>query len=98
MEERKKLRRSRDKTLEEHIRFDEEFQDKINHVIFGLDPNEKGMKDKVDEMHDILIQARNVGGFFTGIKGVMGWLIVLGALVALFKGWVTALIAYLVSK
>jgi len=73
--------------MEEHLKSDEEFQAKINRVIFGDDINEKGMKAKVDDMHDILISMRNVGGFFNGIGGTLKWLLVVGAIIGLLKGW-----------
>lgn len=81
------MKKSLEKTVADHIKVDEEFQEKINRVLFGDDVNEKGMKDKVDEMHSILMQVQNVGGFFSGIKGVLGWLLILGAFIALIKGW-----------
>ena len=81
------MKPSLEKIVADHIKTDEDFQEKINRVIFGDDPNDKGMKQKVDEMHDILISARNIGGFFTSVKGVFGWLLILGAFVALIKGW-----------
>lgn len=83
--------------LTSHINADKEFQDKINRVLFGDDINEKGMKDKVDEMHSILMSARGVGGFFNGIKGILGWLLLVGAIVALIKGWFFSIFAYFLS-
>lgn len=75
------------------------FQSTINYVLFGnKELKEPGMKEKVDEIHALLVQARNVGGFFTGIKALAGWLLVIGALVALFKGWLGALLAWVMIK
>ena len=56
------------------------------------------MKDKVDEIHALLIQAKAVGGFFGGIKSLAGWLLVIGALIALAKGWLAGLIAWVTLK
>ncbi len=86
---------SMEEALAAHILVDEEFQNKINRVIFGDDPNEKGMKEKVDDMHKILISAQNIGGFFNGIKGILGWLILFGAVLVLLKGWFIGLFAYI---
>lgn len=86
-----------EKLLEEHLKADEEFQAKINRVIFGDDVNEKGMKDKVDEMHDILVSARNVGGFFSGFGGTLKWLLIIGAVIGLLKGWWGGIIHYLIT-
>ena len=56
-------------------------------VVFGnKELGEKGMKEKVDEMHEILIQARGIGGFFSGIKGFLGIFIVIAAAIAIIKG------------
>jgi len=58
------------------------------HVLFGdAVTNEMGMKQKVDEMYDMLIQSKGLIRIFGGIKGILGFLIVLGASVAVVKGW-----------
>lgn len=62
----------------------------------GTSVNE--MKIKVDEMHALLVQAKAVGGFFGGIKSLAGWLLVIGALVALAKGWLAGLLAWVMIK
>lgn len=75
------------------------FQNSMTHVLYGDKENhEIGMKDKVDEIHALLLQAKAVGGFFGGIKALAGWLLVIGALVALFKGWLLSLLAWAVIK
>lgn len=38
---------------------------------------------------------KNVGGFFGGVKSLMGWMLVLGLFVALAKGWVSTFITFL---
>lgn len=71
---------------------------KMNKVMYGdKEAGEMGMKEKVDEMHKLLVQAQNVGGFFTGIKSLVGWLLVIGAFIALMKGWLSALVLYLIK-
>lgn len=57
-----------------------EQHDTMWEVIFG-DPTrgEKGMKQKVDEIHEILIQAK-------GLKGVLYILIAIGGALAVIKG------------
>lgn len=57
-------------------------------VVFGnKELGEKGMKEKVDEMHEILIQARGIGGFFSGIKGFLGIFIIIATAIIIIKGW-----------
>lgn len=90
----------------DHLKEDEEFQrktldfeNKIVHVLFGDEKSEEvGMKAKVDEIHALLTQAKAVGGFFGGIKSIAGWLLVIGALIALLKGWLGALVAWVIIK
>jgi len=60
----------------------------MREVIFGnKQTGEKGMKEKLDTIYEILVQARGVGNFFGGIKGILGLLIVMGAAVTIIKGW-----------
>ena len=55
--------------------------DTLWEVVFGNEKtNDKGMKQKVDEMHDMLTQAK-------GLKNILGILISLGAAFAIMKGW-----------
>ena len=68
-------------------------------IIFGdKDSGEIGMKAKVDEMHSILLATQNVSGFFGGVKGTLGWLLLIGAGIALLKGWFAGLISFLLLK
>lgn len=61
----------------------------LQHVIFGNDETEEiGMKQKVDEIHTMLVQAKGLGKFFGGIKGTLGFLLVVGAVVTLIKSWI----------
>ena len=83
----------------EHLRDNAEFQSKIGRVLFGdEDMDEKGMKAKVDEMHGLLIQAKTVGGFFGSVGGVSRWALTIVGVVALFKIWGAALIAWITLK
>lgn len=67
-------------------------------VIFGNEQTgEMGMKAKIDEVHELLIQAKAVGGLFSGVKSMAGWLLVIGAVVALAKGWAIGMLAYLLK-
>lgn len=90
----------------EHLKEDEEFQrktldfeKKIVHVLFGNEATKEiGMKDKVDEIHMLLVQAKAVGGFFGGIKSLAGWLLLIGAIIALAKGWLAGIITWATFK
>lgn len=46
-----------------------------------------GMVRKVNDMYDIITQAKGVGNFFGGMRGVLGLMISLGAAIVLLKGW-----------
>jgi hypothetical protein len=71
----------------------------LNRVIFGDEATgDKGMKEKVDDIHSLLVQAKNIGGFFGGIKSLIGWMLVVGAFILALKGWLSALIAYFINK
>lgn len=60
----------------------------LEEVIFGNSKTgEKGMKQKVDEIHDIITQSKGVISFFGGLKGILGFIIVLGAVITIVKGW-----------
>ena len=53
----------------------------LKDVVFGnKEIGEKGMREKVDDMHSILIQAK-------GIKGFFGLIILIGILIITLKGW-----------
>lgn len=72
---------------EEHTSMKQEI-DTLNLVIFGNPrTGEKGMKEKVDEIHEILTKSRGVLDFFGGVRGILSFIIVIGAAFALIKGW-----------
>ena len=55
--------------------------DKIEEVLFGdREIGEIGMKQKVDEIHGLLIQLK-------GLKGFFGLVILVGVLIITLKGW-----------
>ena len=64
----------------------ENFQ-RLERVIFG-DEDEIGMKKKVDAIYEILTQSRGVLNFFGGIRGTLLFLLSIGALIAMVKGWI----------
>ena len=71
----------------------------IKRVIFGDEESgEQGMKSKIDEVHEILVSFKNVKGFFNGLGGWFKFLLVVGAVIALMKGWLAGLVAYLIDK
>jgi len=77
--------------IEEHLKTFPERQREIHDMrmlMFGNPATgELGMKKKVDDIHDILMQSRGVISFFGGVKGILGFVIVLGAALALIKSW-----------
>ena len=64
----------------------DDFQ-RLERVIFG-DEDELGMKKKVDAIYDILTQARGVSNFFGGVRGTLLFLIAIGGVIAMLKGWI----------
>jgi hypothetical protein len=59
-----------------------------NRVIFGDDKTgDIGIKKKIDELHTLLTQARNVSGFFGGLGGTIKWILVVAAVITVVKGW-----------
>jgi hypothetical protein len=66
----------------EHMKADELNQQKINRVLFGdTSTGDVGMKEKVDDIHQMLIQVNGVGNF-------LKWIIVCGASLAAIKLWI----------
>lgn len=63
----------------------DEIRDDVNtlkRVVFGdSESKEEGMKQKVDEIHTILVQAK-------GIKGLFGTLILISATITVLKMWI----------
>ena len=58
-----------------------------NRVIFGSEiEGDMGIKKKIDEVHTLLTQARNVSGFFGGLGGAIKWLIIIASAITLAKG------------
>lgn len=74
--------------LQTHIDTDEHFQQTtideirdIKRVLFGDETTgEKGMKQKQDEMYEILVQAK-------GFKTLGSTILLIAAVIAVLKGW-----------
>ena len=72
--------------------------DLMMRVIFGdKESGELGMKEKVDDMHKILIASQNVGGFFGKIGVGLKWLLVIAAVVGIIRGWWIGLLTFLIK-
>jgi hypothetical protein len=86
---------------EEYIRKDNNEIDKLikvmnlhHRAIFGdVDLNEKGMKEKVDTMYNILVTSSNVSGIFARIGGFSKTVLIIVGLIGLIKGWWIGLIS-----
>ena len=62
---------------------------KLDRVIFGDESTDEiGMKKKVDAIYEILTQSRGVLNFFGGMRGTLLFLLSIGALIAMVKGWI----------
>ncbi len=81
-------RRNDDKVIKElkdalinHISHEEEKLGKLWEAVFGdKESGDKGIKSKVDEMYEMLIQTK-------GLKSFVGILIMVGALITTLKIW-----------
>lgn len=91
------MKQSIEAVIEDHLKSDEAFQEKINRVLFG-DENNMGMVAENKEMYKILTSARNVGGFFGGVGDIGKWVFIIVGIIGLFKGWWIGLLTYLVTK
>lgn len=68
-------------------------------VIFGdKDTGLIGMKEKVDEIHTILLQVKNVSKFFGGIGDALKWLLIITAVIGAVKGWWVGLLTSIAHK
>ena len=87
-----------DEIFKLHDEKDEERFGNIFRVLFGTpeDPNigqqkVMGMEEKVNEMYSILTEAsqekKGVEKLFDRIKGGLNWLILIGIIIGLIKGW-----------
>jgi len=73
--------------------------DLLNRVIFGdEETGDVGMKQKIDDVHDILIKARSVGGFFGGLGGTLKWLLIVAAVIVVLKTWFAGFVSVIASK
>lgn len=60
----------------------------IKKVLHGnTETGDIGMVRKVNDMYDIITQAKGVGNFFGGMRGVLGLMITMGAAIVVLKGW-----------
>lgn len=91
------MKESLETVVKNHLENDEQFQRRINVVLFG-DENNLGMVKENKEMYEILTSARNVGGFFNSVGNFSKWVFVIVALIGLLKGWWIGLLTYLISK
>lgn len=89
--------RRNDKEWLDHLKRDEEFENKISRILFG-ENEEIGMKQKVDEMHSLLVQAQNVKGFFSSVGSFGKWIIAIAAMILVIKTWGASLLLWLHIK
>lgn len=77
----------------------EEEHNTVIRVIFGDKTiGDKGMKDKVDEMHDILTSAKNLIKFLDRFGALLKWIAGIGLVIAIIKGWVGLALLSLIGK
>jgi hypothetical protein len=87
-----------EETMKDHILKEEAKFAAYDRAIFGdKELGQKGLIEMNREMYDLLMGARHVGGFFGGLKGSLGWLLLIAAVVATLKGWWVGIIGYLIS-
>ena len=84
-----------DKKISLHIEENKKDFSLINKVIFGdKEVGTVGMKDKVDEMHEILMNIKGSGKVINGVGSMIKYLMIVALVVAFFKGWLWDLITY----
>lgn len=73
---------------------------KLEIAIYGDDDDEDdlGMKKQNDEMYKIITTTKVVTGLLGNAKTIALWLLAIGAMIALFKGWLAGLIAWVTLK
>lgn len=68
-------------SLKSHIIHEEDKLEKLWGAVFGdKETNTQGMKDKVDEIHQLLITAK-------GFKSTLSLILLIAAVIAVLKGW-----------
>jgi hypothetical protein len=83
----------------DHIKADEDFQNRMSHVLFGnKEMEEIGLIQMNKEMYDILISAKNVKGFFGNIGEIGKWVLIIVGIIAAVKTLVPSLIAWFAQK
>ena len=84
---------------EETLKKLKERSDLHHRVIFGdEDMKQKGIMGKVDDMHEILMQAKSVSKFFGGIGGTLKWVLIIAAVITVFKAWGASIIAMILHS
>jgi len=87
----------------EHLNDDKSFQGKVERVLFGSEEEKaKGMVEKVDEIHAIVMKNVNKKGaireMFMGVRGLATLLTAIVIILGIIKGWFVALLAYFFHK
>lgn len=71
-------------------------QEKTERAIWGdKELGEKGMKEKVDEIHTLLTQARTIRDFFGGFRGPATWILTIAGLIAILKVFGSTILVWL---
>lgn len=74
--------------LDTHEQHDKERFEFLQRVIFGDNvTGEMGMKEKVDEMHQILTNVKGANRIFGGTANYIKGLIIIVGMIGIIKGW-----------
>ncbi len=88
-----------EKLIKEHINEEGKLIDLHHRAIFGdAQLGEKGMKEKIDEVHGILTNIKGTGKVFGGTLNTIKTLMVIVAIIGVFKGWWIALVHLALNK
>lgn len=88
-----------EKLIKEHIHEEGKLIDLHHRAIFGdKDLGEKGMKDKIDEVHGILTNIKGTGKVFGGTLNMVKTLMLIVAIVGVIKGWWITLVNLVIYK
>jgi len=85
--------------LNTHEQHDKDRFEFLQRVIFGDKlTGEMGMKEKVDEMHDILTNVRGANRVFGGTVNYIKMIMIVVGIVGIIKGWWTSAIMAVINK
>lgn len=88
-----------EKLLKEHIDKEDNLMKLHHRVLFGdQELDEMGLIKQNKEIYDILTSVKNVNKFIGGFGATLKWLLIIGAVIGLIKGWFAGIVAYIAHQ